>query len=111
MTDYPTILEHVLDNTPSEELAGVLIVSDGRQNGRAGLDPVGRRFGLQEGPICGVVVGVCVSVGKELGEVVGVEVGVGVGVEGKSCEAGMTCLYCIFEAQVRMIPAFPQYSV
>jgi len=57
LTDYSTVLEKILDDTPSEELAGVLMLSDGRNNGRASLDPVGQRYGLQGVPICGVVVG------------------------------------------------------
>ena len=57
LTDYPAALETILKDTPSEQLAGVLIVSDGRNNGEAGIDPVGRRLGLQGVPVCGVVVG------------------------------------------------------
>ena len=57
LTDYPTVLEGILNDTPAEELAGVLILSDGRNNGAAGLAPVGRRYGLQGVPVCGVVVG------------------------------------------------------
>ena len=57
LTDYPAALETVLKEIPSEQLAGVLIVSDGRNNGESGIDPVGRRLGLQGVPVCGVVVG------------------------------------------------------
>ena len=57
LTDYPAALEAVLREIPSEQLAGVLIVSDGCNNGESGIDPVGRRLGLQGVPVCGVVVG------------------------------------------------------
>jgi hypothetical protein len=57
LTDYPAALESILRDIPSEQLAGVLIVSDGRNNGESGLDPVGRRLGMQGVPVCGVVVG------------------------------------------------------
>ena len=57
LTDYPAALETILKDIPSEQLAGVLIVSDGRNNGESGIDPVGRRLGLQGVPVCGVVVG------------------------------------------------------
>ena len=57
LTDYPTALEKIIKDIPSEELAGVLIVSDGRNNGAAGLEPIARRLGLQDVPVCGIVVG------------------------------------------------------
>jgi hypothetical protein len=57
LTDYPSAMETILREIPSEQLAGVLIVSDGRNNGESGIDPVGRRLGLQGVPVCGVVVG------------------------------------------------------
>jgi len=57
LTDYPAALETILKEIPSEQLAGVLLVSDGRNNGESGIDPVGRRLGLQGVPVCGVVVG------------------------------------------------------
>jgi len=57
LTDYATALETIIKDVPSEELAGVLIVSDGQNNGAAGLKPIGRRFGLQGVPVSGVVVG------------------------------------------------------
>ena len=57
LTDYPAALETVLKEIPSDQLAGVLILSDGCNNGDAGLDPVGRRLGMQGVPVCGIVVG------------------------------------------------------
>lgn len=57
LTDYPAALETILKDIPSEQLAGVLIVSDGRNNSEASIDPVGRRLGLQGVPVCGIVVG------------------------------------------------------
>jgi hypothetical protein len=57
LSDYTLALEKVLKETPSEELAGVLMLSDGRNNSVMSLDPIGRRLGLQGVPVCGVVVG------------------------------------------------------
>jgi hypothetical protein len=57
LTDYPTALEKIIKDIPSEELAGVLIISDGRNNGAAGIEPIGRRLGLQGVPVSGVVIG------------------------------------------------------
>jgi hypothetical protein len=56
-TDYTAALETILRETPSEQLAGVLLLTDGRHNGDASVDPVGRRLGAQGVPVCGVVVG------------------------------------------------------
>jgi hypothetical protein len=57
LTDYASALETLIKDIPSEEFAGVLVVSDGRNNGEAGLEPIARRYGLQGVPVSGVVVG------------------------------------------------------
>jgi hypothetical protein len=57
LSDFPAALEQILDETPSEELAGILMLSDGRNNGRVSLESVARRLGLQEVPVASVVVG------------------------------------------------------
>jgi hypothetical protein len=57
MTDLAGALEEVLATVPSEVLAGVLVVSDGRHNGASGVEAVARRFGAQGAPICTVAIG------------------------------------------------------
>jgi hypothetical protein len=49
-----------------------------------------------------------VWVGVEV--IVGVGVRVGVGLDGNSCEAGMTCLYCVADHQESTTPADPTFS-
>jgi hypothetical protein len=56
-TDFTTALEGVLKEIPSEQLAGVLVLSDGIHNADTSVLPVTRRFGAQGAPVCGVVLG------------------------------------------------------
>jgi hypothetical protein len=56
-TDFAAALEAVLKEIPSEQLAGVLLLSDGLHNADASVLPVARRFGAQGVPVCGVPVG------------------------------------------------------
>lgn len=56
-TDFTMALEGVLKEIPSEQLAGVLVLSDGIHNADTSVLPVTRRFGAQGAPICGVTVG------------------------------------------------------
>jgi hypothetical protein len=56
-TDLTTALEGVLKEIPSEQLAGVLLLSDGLHNADASVLPVARRFGAQGAPVCGVMLG------------------------------------------------------
>ncbi|MDR2849615.1 MAG: hypothetical protein LBW77_03620, partial [Verrucomicrobiota bacterium] len=56
-TDFAAALEDVLKEIPSEQLAGVLLLSDGLHNADASVLPVARRFGAQGVPVCGVVLG------------------------------------------------------
>ncbi len=56
-TDFTTALEGVLKDIPSEQLAGVLVLSDGIHNAETSVLPVTRRFGAQGAPVCGVMVG------------------------------------------------------
>ena len=56
-TDFAAALEQVTREIPSDQLAGVLMLTDGRHNGIAALDPIARLLGLQEAPISTILVG------------------------------------------------------
>lgn len=56
-TDIALALEKTLTDTASEQLAGVLLLSDGRHNGGEPVEQSARRLGLQHVPICPVVFG------------------------------------------------------
>jgi hypothetical protein len=56
-TDFTAAMEGVLKEIPSEQLAGVLVLSDGIHNADTSVLPVTRRFGAQGAPVCGVLVG------------------------------------------------------
>lgn len=56
-TDFTTALEQALKDVPFEELAGFLILTDGRHNGDAGTDAVARRLGGSNIPVHTIVVG------------------------------------------------------
>lgn len=56
-TDLAAALEGVLKEIPSEQLAGVLVLSDGLHNSDTSLLPVTRRFGAQGAPISGMMIG------------------------------------------------------
>jgi len=56
-TDFTATLEGVLKEIPSEQLAGVLMLSDGIHNADTSVLPVTRRFGAQGVPVCGVMLG------------------------------------------------------
>ena len=56
-TDITRALEGVVEEIPSEELAGVLLFTDGRHTGDAGVEAVSRRLGQAGVPVSTVVVG------------------------------------------------------
>ncbi len=56
-TDYAAALERVMQEIPSENLAGVLMLTDGRHNGDTAIEPVARRLGAQEVPVSTLLVG------------------------------------------------------
>ncbi len=56
-TDYTRTLENVLKNIPSEQLAGVLLLSDGIHNADASIQPVTRRLAAQGVVVSSVLVG------------------------------------------------------
>jgi len=56
-TDLAGALEHVLDNTSPESLAGVLLLSDGRHNAAALPEDALRRLAVQNSPLSAVPIG------------------------------------------------------
>lgn len=56
-TDFTGALEGLLKEIPSEQLAGVLVLSDGLHNADTSVLPVTRRFAAQGVPVAGVLVG------------------------------------------------------
>mgnify|MGYP001021872687 CR=1 FL=1 len=56
-TDFTAALEGLLKEIPSEQLAGVLLLSDGIHNADTSVLPVTRRFAAQGVPVAGVLVG------------------------------------------------------
>lgn len=56
-TDLAGALEHVLDNTSPESLAGVLLLSDGRHNAAALPEDSLRRLAVQNSPLSAVPIG------------------------------------------------------
>jgi hypothetical protein len=57
VTDITHSLEDVMGSIPSEELAGVLLLSDGRHTGESGVEAVARRLGQARVPVSTVVIG------------------------------------------------------
>jgi len=56
-TDLAAALVKVRDDIPPEQLAGVLLLTDGRHNTRGNLELAARRLGIQGAPVCSVLVG------------------------------------------------------
>jgi len=56
-TDLAAALEKVRRDFPARQLAGVIVLTDGRHNGAEGLETLVRQFGTQRVPICPVVLG------------------------------------------------------
>ncbi len=56
-TDLTAALEGLLKEIPSEQLAGVLVLSDGLHNADTSVLPVTRRFAAQGVPVAGVLIG------------------------------------------------------
>lgn len=56
-TDLAAALGTVLEQVPPDELAGVLMVSDGRHNRPDRVEEVARRFGILDAPVAMVAVG------------------------------------------------------
>jgi len=56
-TDLTGAMEALLKEIPSEQLAGVLVLSDGIHNADTSLLPVTRRYAAQGAPVAGVLIG------------------------------------------------------
>ena len=56
-TDFTASLESVLSDIPSEQLAGVLMLTDGIHNGDAAVEPVARQLGARGVHVSSVLVG------------------------------------------------------
>ncbi len=56
-TDLGAALEKVRRDFPARQLAGVIVLTDGRHNGAEGVERLARQFGTQRVPICPVVLG------------------------------------------------------
>ncbi len=56
-TDLAAALNHALEQVPPDELAGVLLLSDGRHNRPERVEDVARRFGILDAPIGMVALG------------------------------------------------------
>jgi hypothetical protein len=56
-TDIAGAMRKVLSDLGGEKLAGVVIVSDGRHNGKNSIDSAMRQVSLQQAPVCSIVAG------------------------------------------------------
>ena len=56
-TDLAGALEKALEDVPPENLAGILLLTDGRHNGEKSLEDVAKRLGMQGSPVCSVIMG------------------------------------------------------
>ncbi|MFO7897771.1 MAG: hypothetical protein R6V58_01785 [Planctomycetota bacterium] len=56
-TDLAAALRRAAADVPPGKLAGVLVLTDGRHNTKADVEPVARRLGAQDAPVCTVLVG------------------------------------------------------
>ena len=56
-TDLTSALESILDQIPADDLAGILLLSDGRHNGERPIDEVARRLGIQQAPVSAINIG------------------------------------------------------
>ncbi|NOY80526.1 MAG: hypothetical protein GXP31_05925 [Kiritimatiellaeota bacterium] len=56
-TDMAAALDAVLRDTPSDQLAGIVILSDGRHNAPGAVDPVAHQLGVLHIPVSSIVFG------------------------------------------------------
>ncbi len=56
-TDFAAALKKVQADIPPDMLAGVLVLSDGRHNGRESFEETALRLGGQKSPVCSVLIG------------------------------------------------------
>ena len=57
VTDITAAIDRVLKDISGENLAGILLLTDGRHNGAVGVDEIARRAGVQGIPICTMLMG------------------------------------------------------
>jgi hypothetical protein len=57
MTSLASALRQATLDTPAELLAGIVLLTDGRDNAPESVEPVAQRLGLQEVPVVGIVMG------------------------------------------------------
>ena len=57
LTDLAGALEFAMKSVSSENLAGVLVLTDGRHNAETQVEDAARRLGVQNAPVCSVVIG------------------------------------------------------
>lgn len=57
VTDLTKALELAIKDVPAEEIASVLVFTDGRHNGEAGVESVARKFGVCAIPVSTVLIG------------------------------------------------------
>jgi len=56
-TNLAAAIEKVMKQLSDDQLAGVVILSDGRHNARRRVEPLVRRLGLKRVPVCSILVG------------------------------------------------------
>ncbi|HUU59935.1 MAG TPA: hypothetical protein VMZ50_10345 [Phycisphaerae bacterium] len=56
-TDVAAALQQVMTDVPADRLAGVVLLTDGQHNAAGKVEPVARRLGLLNVPVCSVALG------------------------------------------------------
>ena len=56
-TNIASALEKVISEIPADRLAGIVLLSDGRHNAPSAVEPMARRVGLEQAPICSILFG------------------------------------------------------
>ena len=56
-TNLAAALEKVLTEMPADRMAGIVVLSDGQHNAPDSVEPLARRIGLQQVPVCSIVFG------------------------------------------------------
>jgi len=56
-TNLTAALEKVISEIPADRLAGIVLLSDGRHNAPSAVEPMARRVGLEQAPICSILFG------------------------------------------------------
>jgi len=57
LTDIADTLERVMKDIPTRELGAIVLMTDGRHNAVSSVEPLGRRLGMHNIPVCSVVFG------------------------------------------------------